>query len=208
MQRTFFILLAFVLTATAAQAQDKFQRKSGLWEVKRTATRTEDQVRTYTMCVDQASDNALRQLVGGMRSESCQTSKAAREGDKLVVDATCKVQKTTATTHAVVTGKFDTAYKIESKSTFDPPLRGEKEGTTLLEAKWTGACKPGQKPGDVMLPNGSKINVASQDGSADKAAAGRDKTRERKRGSGYVPAPDPAAAARTPAVPPPGTTTK
>jgi hypothetical protein len=207
MQRILLVILALALAPGAAQAQDKFQRKSGLWEIKRTTTRTQDQVRTYHMCIDQNSDNALHQLTGGMRSESCQPSKTAREGDKLVVDATCKVSTTTATTHAVISGKFDTAYKIESKATFDPPLRGEKEGTTVIEAKWTGACKPDQKPGDIIMPNGSKINVATQDKAADKAP--RDKAKKQKRGGGaYVPMPDAGASARTPAVPPPGTTTK
>ena len=116
---------------------------------------------------------------------------AAREGDKLIIDATCKVAKTTATTHAVITGKFDSAYKIESKSTFDPPLRGEREGTAVLEARWTGACKPNQKPGDVMLPSGAKINVTSDKGPAHKAmaekeAARRQQAHDRKEG-GYVP---------------------
>jgi hypothetical protein len=157
------------------------------------------------MCIDEASDNALRQLVGGMRSETCETSKTAREGDKLVIDATCKVQKTKATTHAVITGKFDTAYKLESKSTFDPPLRGQSEGTTVLEAKWTGACKTGQKPGDIILPNGGKINVAASDKAA-KEKAPRDPS-QRKKG-GYATSPAAPGSAPTPAVPLPGTPTK
>jgi hypothetical protein len=159
MQRTALFLLAIVLAAGAAQAQDKYQRKSGLWEVKRTSSRTNDQERTYQLCIDKASDDALRQLAGGMRSERCQAAKAVRDGDKLTVDATCKVAKSsTATTHAVITGNFDSAYKLESKSTFDPPLKGMTEGTTIMEAKWTGACKANQKPGDVILPNGVKIS--------------------------------------------------
>ncbi len=164
MRQAFLLFLALSFAAGAGASEDKFQRKSGLWEVKRSSTRTEEQTRVYQMCIDQASDNALRQLVGGMRSERCETSKVAREGDKLVVDAMCKVAQTSnATTHAVITGKFDSAYKIESKSTFDPPLRGKAEGNAVLDAKWTGPCKPDQRPGDVILPNGAKINVATDD---------------------------------------------
>jgi len=159
MQRTILLLILLCFATGAAMAQDKYQRKSGLWEVKRVASRTEEQERIYQVCVDQASDNALRQLTGGMRSERCETTKAVREGDKLVVDATCKVAKSsTATTHAVITGKLDTAYKIDSKSAFDPPVRGKTEGTAVIEAKWTGACKANQKPGDVILPNGTKVS--------------------------------------------------
>jgi len=133
------------------------------------------------MCIDQASDNALRQLAEGMRNERCETSKVVRDGDKLVVDAVCKLgqTKTMATTHAVISGKFDSAYKIESKSTFDPPIQGKAQGTTLMEAKWTGACKADQRPGDVILPNGAKMSVTSDE----KAAANMDKA-PHKRGEG------------------------
>jgi hypothetical protein len=180
MRQALVLFLTLSFAAGAVEAQDKFQRKSGLWEVKRTSTRSEEQTRVYQMCIDQASDNALRQLGGGMRSERCETSKVAREGDKVVVDAVCKVAKSsTATTHAVITGKFDSAYKIESKSTFDPPLRGKAEGNAVMDAKWTGPCKPDQRPGDVILPNGGKINVATDD----KAPAKTDKA-PRKHGEG------------------------
>ncbi len=196
MQQTFLLFLALTLAAGAAQAEDKFQRKSGLWEVKRTSTRTEEKARVYQMCIDQASDNALRQLAEGMRNEKCETSKVAREGDKLIVDAVCKLgqTKTTAKTHAVITGKFDSAYKIESKSTFDPPIRGKAEGTALLEAKWTGACKSDQKPGDVILPNGVKINVKSEDQATANPATPshgthEDKSAAPKHKGGYAPAP-------------------
>ena len=48
-----------------------------------------------------------------------------------------------------------------------------------MEAKWTGACKADQRPGDVILPNGAKMSVASDE----KAAASMDKA-PRKRGEG------------------------
>lgn len=182
MRQAFLLFLALSLAAGAVQAQDKFQRKSGLWEVKRTSTRTAEQTRVYQMCIDQASDNALRQLAEGMRNERCEPSKVTRDGDKLVVDAVCKLGRTgtKATTHAVVTGKFDTAYKIESTSTFDPPILGKAQGTTLMEAKWTGACKADQRPGDVILPNGAKMSVTSDE----KGIADMDKA-PRKHGEGH-----------------------
>lgn len=195
MRRTALLLLAIVLTVGAAQSQEKYQRKSGLWEVTRSSTRTEDQQRAYQLCVEQASDNALRQLAGGMRSETCETSKVIRDGDKVIIDATCKGTRTsTATTHAVITGRFDSAYKIESTSTFDPPVRGKAEGTAVIKAKWTGACKPDQRPGDIILPNGARIRAGADDKPG--AATDRvppDKGDKKKRGGGaYVPGPVPS----------------
>jgi len=217
MHRILSFVLVLLFATGAAQAQDKFQRKSGLWELKRSSTVTSGQVRNYQMCVDQTSDNALSPLADGSPGERCDIAKLQREGDKLDIDAACKIPQSTvvAKTHAVVNGKFDSAYKIESKTTFEPPLRGHAESTALLEAKWTGPCKPGQKPGDLIGPRGEKSNIntqkqlASAGGTGEKAQRADKPKKPKRRGSGggaYAPAPDPAAAARTPAAPPPGTT--
>ena len=34
-----------------------------------------------------------------------------------------------------------------------------RDTTTTIEAKWLGACKPDQKPGDIMMPGGMKMNI-------------------------------------------------
>jgi uncharacterized protein DUF3617 len=161
MRHASLVLLTLILTATFAQAEEIPKRKSGLWEVKRTSTLSRGQTRVYQLCIGQATDNALPQLAESMSNENCATSKVLRQGDKLLVDAVCKLRgpQTTATTHGVITGNFDSAYRIESKSTFDPPLRGRAESSAVLEGKWTGPCKPDQHPGDVILPNGMKVSA-------------------------------------------------
>lgn len=171
MRQAMLLFLTLILAASFAQAQDVPKRKSGLWEVKRTTVRTEGKPRIVQMCIAEASDNAIRQLAEGMRNETCKTNKVRREGDQLIVDAVCNLGQThtTATTHAVITGKFDSAYKIESKSTYDPPIRGKAEGSALLEARWLGACKPDQRPGDYILSNGLKVRAS--DSEEEKAAA-------------------------------------
>ena len=160
MQRTILVLLAAILTAGAAQAEDKFQRKSGLWEVKRTSTLAGGKVRVTQLCIDQASDDVLREPPEGP-GNGCKADRILRDGDQLVIDATCPLSstKSTAKTHAVITGNPDSTYKIEAKSTFDPPFRGKTEASTVLEGKWTGPCKPDQRPGDVVLPNGARMNL-------------------------------------------------
>ncbi len=39
-------------------------------------------------------------------------------------------------------------------------MRGKAEGSALLEARWLGACKPDQRPGDYILSNGVKLRVS------------------------------------------------
>jgi hypothetical protein len=111
------------------------------------------------MCVDPATDGALQHLSGGVRKEACNLGKVVSEGDRITIEEVCKRGKTTVTTQAVITGKLDSAYKVESKSKYDPPRHGNAEGTTSQEAHWLGPCKSDQKPGDVILASGTKFNV-------------------------------------------------
>lgn len=162
MRHASVVLLTLILTATFAQAQEVPRRKSGLWELKRTSSLSQGEASVFQMCVDQASDDPLRQLAENMKHATCKSSNVRRSGDKVTVDAVCRIgrnQPITATTHAVLTGSFDSAYTIESKSTFDPPWQGNAQGSALLEAKWTGPCKADQRAGDLVLPNGMKVNL-------------------------------------------------
>jgi len=176
--RRIALLLALILAPSLAQAQDVPKqnvpkqdvpkqdvpkRKSGLWEIKLQTSRKEG-VRTMQMCVDQQTDNAVRQLVELRRHESCKKVTLQREGDKQLVDAECKLGgNQTAKTHGVITGSFDSAYKIESSSTFAEPVQGKPVGSAVIEARWTGPCQSDQKPGDVILANGMKFNLDERD---------------------------------------------
>ena len=53
----------------------------------------------------------------------------------------------------------NTAYRTEIHTTYDPPFMGQTETTTVLTARNVGACKPGQRPGDMVLPNGQTLNM-------------------------------------------------
>jgi len=198
MQRAILFLLCLSVAATAAQAQEKYQRKSGLWELKRTSTVSHGQTRVYQLCVDRASDDALSPLADGVPGERCKVTSAQRQGDRLAVDAQCNLSRTVATTHAVITGNFDSAYKTESKSTFEPPLRGYSDATAVLEARLTGECKPGQRAGDVIGPRGEKFNVNDAGKPKDAGNTGQQKPAGRQKGR-YTP---PSASATTPNTPP------
>jgi len=44
-----------------------------------------------------------------------------------VVDSVCKFGESIATTHAVFSGTFESAYRVETSSTYEPPMAGVKE---------------------------------------------------------------------------------
>jgi hypothetical protein len=63
-----------------------------------------------------------------------------------------------------VTGSFDNAYTMKVASTRSGGLSllgtaPRAETHIMIEAKWLSACQAGQKPSDVMTPNGMKMNV-------------------------------------------------
>lgn len=57
---------------------------------------------------------------------------------------------------------------MEMKSSYSPPLGGRSEANTLIETKWVGPCKPGQKPGDMVMGNGMKMNALDMMGAQPK----------------------------------------
>jgi len=153
-------MVASAIASSPASAIDYPARKPGLWEIQSgDRTGAKGAGHTIQQCIDAASDKALRDMGQGMGKDMCSKQALRLEGGKLVMDSVCRIGATTATSHAVMSGDFSTAYRMESRSTYSPPLMGRTEGTSLMEAKWIGPCKADQKPGDMVMPNGMKMNV-------------------------------------------------
>jgi len=67
----------------------------------------------------------------------------------------------TMRTHSVTTGDFNSAYttKTTTKQEGGPAMPGMGgNNATTIEARWTGPCEPGQRPGDIIMANGMKVN--------------------------------------------------
>jgi hypothetical protein len=82
----------------------------------------------------------------------------------IIVDSVCTFAGTTVTSHAVVTGSFDSAYKVDVISTRSggaavPGAAPGGQSHKVIDAKRIGACAAGQKPGDVIMGNGMTMNV-------------------------------------------------
>jgi len=163
------LLIGAMLVASTAQAQDFPKRKSGLWEIRTQSVGSSKaaaspQAASVQMCIDAKTDDAVQQQAMGMTRQSCSKQDMRKGAKEIVVESVCKFGETTATTHSVFTGSFDSAYKVETSSTYDPPLSGMKDASALIEAKWLGPCKADQKPGDMILGNGMKINMNDRKG--------------------------------------------
>lgn len=146
---------AAALLSGPALAQDMPKRKSGLWEIK---TDMGGRAMQMQQCVDEKTDDATRQVADGMAKE-CTKPTIRREGDRVITESTCRFGGGTQKTRAVFSGKFDSAYRGEISMTYDPPMQGMKEMKMTIDARLTGPCKPGQKPGDMIMPGGMTMNI-------------------------------------------------
>ncbi|MBS1190303.1 MAG: hypothetical protein H6R10_2095 [Rhodocyclaceae bacterium] len=153
-----FLVIAGLL-AGAAQAADMPKRKSGLWEMK-TQMAGMPSAGAMQMCVDQNTDNLMQEQARGEKP-NCSAMDVNRSGGKMAIHSVCKHEGITVTTDAVITGDFESGYKSDMKMRYSPPQHGMSEMQMTQEAKWLGPCKPGQKPGDMMMSGmpGGKVNV-------------------------------------------------
>ena len=149
--------------AGTALASDLPKRKPGLWEINMVMEGAPN-MGPMQQCIDQNTDNLMQQQAKHGKSE-CSVMDVKPSGSKVTIHTVCKMDGTTVTTDGVFEGSFETSYKGTMKSRFNPPMQGMSESNMTQEARWIGPCKPGQKPGDVVMPNmgGMDINKMMND---------------------------------------------
>jgi hypothetical protein len=153
--------LLLLICATPALAQDMPPRKAGLWELKMVFEGGPAPSQTMQHCIDTATDKQMNTMGAGMRADQCSKQDIKRSGNTLTIDSVCNFGAGTQTSRAVVTGDFNSAYTVKVNAKRDgaavPGMPAETNMT--MEAKWLGPCKGDQKPGDMIMGNGMKMNI-------------------------------------------------
>jgi len=117
---------------------------------------------TFQHCIDAATDKEMNTMGAGTGARNCSKQDVQRSGNTITVDSVCDIGVGTAISHAVVSGSFDSAYtvKVTSKREGGPAVPNMPAETNMtIEATYLGACKADQKPGDMVMGNGMKMNV-------------------------------------------------
>ena len=151
------LAILFIANVAAAAVFDPPRRKSGLWDFRMTNQYGKGAT-SVQQCVDEKTDDLMKSETQSGDKLSCSKNDLRKEGDTVISESICKLNGSTAKTRAVFTGRFDSAYKADIKSTYEPPMAGMRESSTVIEAKWLGPCQPGQKPGDIMIPGMPNLN--------------------------------------------------
>lgn len=158
------LLLATFAAALAhsALAFDAPKRKPGLWQIENKMANMPS-MGAIKQCIDEKTDNFYQQL-GEQSKDKCAEMDIKNAGDKVVIHSACKMGGSTATTDAVFSGRMDSDYRGDIRVKYNPPMHGMSEAAMTITAKWVGPCEAGQKPGDMIMPNGMKFNPQDKRG--------------------------------------------
>src|SRR5580692_2206845 len=145
------LCLLAALPADHARADDLPIRKAGLWEIKMAKTGSPLPDMTMQHCTDETTDKDMNNMVSPMAKQICSKQDIQKTATGFVSDSLCSVAGVSIASHSEING--DLGNKGAPRDT-----------VTKIEAKWLGACKPDQKPGDIVMPGGGfKLNVKDMD---------------------------------------------
>ena len=152
------IALLALLPATSASAVDLPVRKAGLWEMKVLHTGSAIPDMTMQHCTDETTDKDMATSFSPMAKEMCSKQDIQKTATGYITDSVCGIAGMSITSHAEITGDFNSAYTVKTTSHAD---RGgaARDTTAIIDAKWLGPCKADQKPGDVIMAGGMKMNI-------------------------------------------------
>lgn len=154
-------LLCLGAASTAfGQVDDLPKRKPGMWEMQMQSGHMQGRTMTMLQCIDEKTDADMqRRALEGNGMGRCAKTSFRKTGNGYEVDSVCSHDNRTMTSHGVITGDFQSAYQIDMRSRFDPPLEsGAKEAKSFMTVRYLGACRDGMVPGDVSM-NGMKMNM-------------------------------------------------
>ena len=156
--------LAVCLASASARADDLPIRKAGLWEMKVVKTGSVIPALTMQHCTDETTDKDMINSVSPLAKQICSKQDVQKTAIGYVTDAVCSVAGVSMTSHSEITGDFNAAYSVTTVAHLDKGPDNLRDTTTKIEAKYLGDCKPGQKPGDIVMPGGGfKLNVKDTD---------------------------------------------
>ena len=152
--------LLALLPVLEAGAVEMPRRKAGLWEMKMLRTGSPAPDMTMQHCTDETTDQEMSTTFSPMAKEVCSKNDIQKTATGYIADSVCSVGGMSMTSHSETTGDFNSAYTVKTTShSQGGPAGVPRDSTTTIEAKWLGACKPDQKPGDIIMPGGIKMNI-------------------------------------------------
>jgi hypothetical protein len=152
------LIAAFIaVSAIPAMSADFPTRKAGLWNVTMNFGDKRLPPQNTKFCVDNNTDKQMMQYGMHMVKE-CAPPRISGIGPVRMIDTTCHINGSVQHSHMVMTYTGDSNYHMDMQTEFNPPMYGQSKSHMTQDAKWSGACPAGWKPGDMMI-GGMRMNV-------------------------------------------------
>lgn len=149
-------LAALVLATTAHAEVTLPERQPGQWELIMADAEGKRQM-TMLQCTDAATDKMFMGMAMGFK-DMCKRYDLTEDGGTYVIESDCTIGGMHAVGRTVVEGDFQSAYKMVLYST-TKGTTVPKDPTMTITATRLGDCAADQKPGDIVMPGGQKMNV-------------------------------------------------
>jgi len=150
--------LLLLWPAPAARAVEIPLRKAGLWEMRMVRSGSPLPDMTMQHCTDETTDKAMSAALSPVSRQACSSNDIRQTATGYVTDSVCSVAGLSMTSHSEISGDLNSAYTVKTTTHAEHGATGHDLSMTVA-AKWLGACKPGQKPGDIVMPGGFKLNI-------------------------------------------------
>jgi hypothetical protein len=139
-------------------------RKPGLWEIRIKLTGGAAPTAMMRHCTDESVDRQMSTLFNPLSPPPCSKSSILKEADHYTVSSSCTSDDKIVKVMTDVSGDFQSSYTVVTETKIqDDPDSDPTLSSMTLEGKYAGACKWGQKPGDVVMAGGLKVNVKEMD---------------------------------------------
>ena len=149
------------LVAHADTPHNLPDRKAGLWEVTTTDSSKGNKPEVDLHCVDATTDQKLKAFgkAMGEKMAACKVLEEKKDGAALFTHMRCDIGPIKSETRMRTEGDFSKEYTTVTETKVDMPGMGTNNSKSTARSKWIGACKSGQKPGDVILSDGRTMNL-------------------------------------------------
>ena len=159
------LAIAIVGVSVSAAQDDLPTRRAGLWEITINYDDPTMPPLVVQHCTDVATDKLMNAFGGEMSAAKCSKREIQKAGATIIINAVCQVEPIKWVSQTVISGDFNSHYTVRVTSKVEglpkswEPLFALAVGPYTMQARWVGACKADQLPGDIILADGSKTNI-------------------------------------------------
>ncbi|MDB5476705.1 MAG: hypothetical protein JWP49_2216 [Phenylobacterium sp.] len=147
-------------SATSVKASQPGQRRPGLWEQ---TVVSQGSRQTTRHCLGEGATSSFAAAIAeGARS--CAALKISGTAHGFAFESACDYgEGGVSLAQATVSGDPATRYRMELTTTVTGAAAPQVNGTrtSVTTAAWKGPCPAGMQPGDIDLPDGTRIHPAA-----------------------------------------------